>query len=1578
MCLAVQTFNNVRTMFGYTSCYKRSCRDSGILLDDIPVCSATQTADMGLCKRGSMTDGQHTDDVLGTVAYWQNAGGIHNEAGVMPLCAGTCAGENFGGLFKRVECYGQTRLYPPSVPPSPPKLPPPPLPPTPPRSPKPPSLPPFPKTPPSLPPPPQSPPQPPSAPPAIRNDNDVAFMYVFDADSCVDDGFYRDLSSPMDESRIVDNGGTSRCEQSGAGSAGVFHSSECVWWRDIRGLQQDPTFGNNDIDRNKCYADMQDMLTSNHLMFTELEPSPPPLPPSVASVELGRRMTTIVVDPPPVSPPPPSPSPLPPPSPREPGGPDICDAREHHARSRAENWGNPNYGQGIGSNFTVETWISSIDLKHYLTQTRYDKARTAASYNPGSGVNTWEPTSATAWKHEDWKEKQRWPMSAHQYSSYPSRRNSHDGAHSGGEYVIFSLMEPGAIAPWPRRLKDSHTLTELCRDPVAHGFGMALTINHNGCLQIILGTAIPSEPGSGHPYEHDYGYHGHYGCVTIPSKNSPDFAATCPVALKPYEPHEWVDRVHYIQQSEMRESYWSHIDVEVMRRLFNSIIESPATPHHFVMSVNGLQYKTVAQQLQERTDAGLTEDTYAPRWAVYIDGQVAMSSLRRPAKVHADYPNWQQPPHDYENNLHLWQAANLEDDREKLGSPYDIPLSNIITPTMRLYVGVEGYPQHKWVVKNPPALDLTRYPTSRDFAEIPLLRKRNPIMNTHPFNGVVEMIAMHKHAFTKQEVVAHHSAGLPNRPPRITTGLTTASVREDICEALALTADDDDVSRYGKVQPVTWNVLSTVYPIYADNTCTTQALVDESTTYTALYYKGPFDFHGLYGSMVVRAYDGQAFSRQRTVSLSISPLADGPMLDNATATIEALSVTNITMTGISPDTMMQDTSAFRLKVVSLPRHGRLFDGDPNSFNSFLTPGPLDVGDITTNNVIYYQSTESVISASTIAQTDVFLLRGVEPAGVAESHTIAAVQVNILSGLRPQTTTAVATEDENFSLTLRTFYTGSTSNVQFRVVSTNLVSLYQADGEPILEASSNTPVNITGSVYQCDDGGSNYKCTTLSGLTSENVVGRRLQQALPSPASFLYDVVAEGVASAPTRVSISIVSVLDPIADFVCTTAHNFSRFTTTVTHPLLNNVNFSDTSDSGEYMYVSITSTSYEFDVTANTLQGKSYIHPPLTSQFQTYTYQAYDMLGFCPAVCTTTPISYSNAEGGFRCGACLVDTDDITSVTSFKAVMKASLVRQVLDSVRISMQTQGYIASYDGVIYVQLYKFVNNASGFSNQCNFTLFAEEEPYFELYAEGGVCYLHSSVDALTRIVGLSLCTLFYWDGPIFWWIRTGTLNGGIITWFFIALWIVGIFVLFVCCCVCCVFCGSQAFVRYVLTTLRKLRIFLDKEEIKRRGERVEASFPQVVCLYGTCYGCFCCCPSWCLPRRENDPSTFERVRYFVWTYLTCKLIPALRPPDEPEGPTWREWTWDYFSWFLCRGFGLVPSMASWESRNAKRAKMIKEMRAIARARRNGEAPPGDERGRQPLLMERLQADPQRATVKLSPKEAERPVLSLKLV
>jgi hypothetical protein len=234
--------------------------------------------------------------------------------------------------FEWLPCTGPVVLPPPPAPAEPPSPISPPLPP----------LEPQPKQPPTPPTPPESPPQPPASPPAVRDDVDAVFKYVFDADSCVEDGFYVDLLHPTNESRFIDNGDASRCERSGTGTAGVYHGSECAWWRDKRGYEASGN-GLPNGDPSVVFQSWQDMQQQSHLSWT---------------VPSSRRLQTAVDSPPsspPVSPPPPSPSPLPPPAPREPNGPDTCDAREHHARSR-QGWGDPDYGKGLNHTISVEVW----------------------------------------------------------------------------------------------------------------------------------------------------------------------------------------------------------------------------------------------------------------------------------------------------------------------------------------------------------------------------------------------------------------------------------------------------------------------------------------------------------------------------------------------------------------------------------------------------------------------------------------------------------------------------------------------------------------------------------------------------------------------------------------------------------------------------------------------------------------------------------------------------------------------------------------------------------------------------------------------------------------------------------------------------------------------------------------------------------------------------------------------------------------------------------------------------------------------------------------------------------------------
>jgi hypothetical protein len=1141
-----------------------------------------------------------------------------------------------------------------------------------------------------------------------------------------------------------------------------------------------------------------------------------------------------------------------------------------------------------------QAWLSSIDLKAFACQfTHYDPTPTSGasvSYAPGAQKACYSDGGAGTWHGDD--ERARFPTFGHDASAWPNPATSGVPTHNSGQMVLFALMEDGATAPWLQYTRDSQMLEEMCRAgrPDGIGFGVALVVNQHLCPQLIIG-AQRADGG---------------GCVTIPETQRGGCYAG--YVIHPNAGPRWM--TNGWPGDPLAYSYLApNFNPEVMRTFFDSVIDSPTTPHHILFSVDQLGKKVWKQEVQERHASGLPFDDFVPRWALFIDGVEAVSSISMNQRQMAQYPNALTPPFDATNSDFNGASSLLHEPSSDKSTPSaQIPrLDAIITPTMRLHIATDGFVQNSWLVASQPPIDPNTFlGMILDTTAMTLLRRRNPLMNTHPLNAAVEMLALHGRSFSRTEALAHYSAGLPNRPPRILS--TAASVLEDECGQLNLTSIDDDVERYGKLQSVSYAVVSTVYPLYSDPYCTTPVAVGDGSTYPALYYEGPANFHGAYGSAVLRAYDGETMGRPRTIALSIDPVVDGPTIASTSATTEALGTVAMTFAGLSADTPGGYAEiGYRVKIVSLPTVGRLFSGNP-ALGAIVSGPPLAVNDTTTGHVVFYESLHSVVSALTVAQTDMFSVRGVAPPGTNddESPVVATGTVYILSALRPQTTTAVATEDTNSPITLRTFYTGSALNVQFQIVAQTDLTLYQSNGSVVEAGSEADPVVLTGPVVECPGESSNYKCTYINALPAANVIGRRL--SLASTASFGYQVVADGVTSATVTVSVAIENILDPIAGFSCVAQYNFSREAQTVVFPLANGgLNFSDADGGGGeagWAYVQVTTSSLVF--TVDGVPGNQYTDPPLATQYQTWPEQAYDLVGYCPPTCQTQATSRSTAEGGYECLQCLTPTSNVRLVLSFSAVMAPNLVRSVLDSIVITTDSQGYVPSWTDSLVVTLIKY-DNGTSFTESCTITLDAQAEPYFDPYASKGICYFHSSVDLLSRLIGLGVCTMTYWDGPGFYYLRTGQVAVGIFSRVYVAIFMSVLVLVILACCACACCCTGARVGKYVVDTVRLLRQDVDRRNAERRGPRVEANVVQTLCFYLSCAGCCGWLSGLCLPRRENDPSLGERLQRVAW-YATCKLIPALKPADEPVGPTWSEWLWDVWSWLLCRGCGVFPSLA----------------------------------------------------------------------
>jgi hypothetical protein len=117
-----------------------------------------------------------------------------------------------------------------------------------------------------------------------------------------------------------------------------------------------------------------------------------------------------------------------------------------------------------------------------------------------------------------------------------------------------------------------------------------------------------------------------------------------------------------------------------------------------------------------------------------------------------------------------------------------------------------------------------------------------------------------------------------------------------------------------------------------------------------------------------------------------------------------------------------------------------------------------------------------------------------------------------------------------------------------------------------------------------------------------------------------------------------------------------------------------------------------------------------------------------------------------------------------------------------------------------------------------------------------------------------------------------------------------------------------FSQYVIVTLVKLRQFLNVDEEKQRGERLEQPFLCFSLQWLTCYGCCGIFASFCAPKRANDPTYLESIKRFLFI-ITCGLIKRFDPQPDKIRPTLVYRLRNLGSWILCRGcYGIIPKLA----------------------------------------------------------------------
>ena len=512
-----------------------------------------------------------------------------------------------------------------------------------------------------------------------------------------------------------------------------------------------------------------------------------------------------------------------------------CSLRAHHSASRAAA-GNAAYAQSITTQFTVEAWVSSLDFRVNRCQRTYPLLPSGVSVDPNIGTaddclapdvaNGPTAGRTTLWPRTGRQDPYIWP------------RNS----LGRGQRVLFAIAEPDARAGWFQTANgraDRGLLQDLCRTDANVGLGLALVVNENGCFQLVLGQRSRSG-GTDNLYGNE--------CITVPSAS---YADGCPSAHQPWihEASQYKEcrtfAANGVDCDEWKDTLAMGFDYRVLERFVNDVTQNPTNPHHIVVSVNQLDSRNMHAEFAERATHARAED-FAPKWAIYIDGQVAASSTFLNQDFLNTYPDTPSAPHD-STNAGQNRAMEYYGDEQLFGSstlwfPETAPnLNDLITPTMRLVLGSDGLAQDSWWVENAdgvPADPSQAHTTGGNTQtnHLSWLIDRSPVMNAHPLVGSIEMVALHGRAFTPAEASSHYHAGLPNQPPRITTGLVALSVFEDTCGALALTAQDDDNLRFGRSQAITWNLVSSTHSVYTDDACTAVAVVGGSTTYQALYY----------------------------------------------------------------------------------------------------------------------------------------------------------------------------------------------------------------------------------------------------------------------------------------------------------------------------------------------------------------------------------------------------------------------------------------------------------------------------------------------------------------------------------------------------------------------------------------------------------------------------------------------------------------------------------------------------------------------------------------------------------------------
>lgn len=1087
------------------------------------------------------------------------------------------------------------------------------------------------------------------------------------------------------------------------------------------------------------------------------------------------------------------------------------------------------FASGITTEFTVETWFSGADLK----------------VKPGS-----------TWPFGDAGNSRRQYVDVYPYDKL---------GMTAPQYTLWSLAEPNATAGWPDEARDYMGLSGACHrkhEPDwtedlsnypqlthAHGLGLALVINVQGCPQLIFGKRYGAY------------YLNEYSCLTIPLHTD---GGCCRGSR--WE-NECLPR-YLISEAN------AGFNVSAQQTFMDSVVNDPTTSHHIVVVVRSLSKAT-----WEKTAANKSS------WEIWIDGVLHTSAVYKGGQV----------------------ANNNGDQQEaELALPSTpVSLGDIVTPTMRLTLGSDGYKYNSFEKSGGDLYDIAlsaEYPNRLTGTTKRYHVTRPPRHNAHPFSGVVEKVAMYKRALEESEVMQLFYTARTNRPPQVVEG-QTVDVIEDECSPLAIASTDPDNDFNASNQLIHFQLEVNDSSVYSDASCLNVAAV--GSPHAPLYFKSATThFHGSYGSIQVRAFDGEAPSlAAASVEINVKARPDAPEIYNSTAEVDALGSVEITFPAYDID-LHQNTTNFRLQVTSLPMHGQLYDTSPFNCSSCT---PLSVSEITSGPRVFYQSNTTAISVNRIALVDFFIMTGISPLpNLIYSSVSAFAAVGQITALAPVTTQLAGLEDQPFDVVLQARYPGPIQDVSFRIVGVEVVQLYQADGSLVTGATSASPV-VANSVTSC---GTYLYCSSFRAEAPSNFQGRRLSAA--AQPSLSYQVLVLSFVSEIYTANITIPNTVDPVAVTPPSTVvvnkqltfepRSYLRISPPPT-AMLQNFAFNDPDDGADWIFLSASTTNHTFYV-EDTLKGlqDTNTNPPSADKFHWSGIQVHKLLGFCPSVCTTV---------GTECQNCLSGSD-ITSIKTFQVVFRSDLLRSVADSIKMSGYGETTSTDAYDTLVVRVLK-VNAASPGGVEYNATstpVYITIGAQYDTYAEEGYCRVWQGHTSYEYTLEFVFCYLFNLQGAVWYFFLTGNTHQMTVLSWAVVVVISGILTLLgALCCVGAFAIATARAGQFTVGVLKKADEFFDQQEEEDRGVRRKQSFPAFVCQWITCYGC-CGFFAWmCRPGRVKDPTWTDRIKGLFYN-LTCRTIPQLKPNQEEWGGprlTWGDRFHECYSWLMCRGCGVVPAL-----------------------------------------------------------------------